>query len=200
MNMSEEARSIRQNIAGIEDFMASYESEMRLLHENYTKRLRNYVVSILFDIVESDEAMKAIEEEFAKREANIGHKECFLYFIENTETNCIKIGITESIPVRFNALQAMNGCTLSLMGSCSFENRREAQEAEGNLHKFFHDYRKFPGNKKSEWFSSDIKKYLKIDLMDNPLYVRKVADVAAKWCEDQRAKKVEAVNAVVIQC
>jgi competence CoiA-like predicted nuclease len=87
-------------------------------------------------------------------------KPSFVYFIKNTETECVKIGKANCPESRLKELQTGASGELKIIGLLKFANSSGAYEAEKYLHEYYNKYRIRLGQgtytKKSEWFSLPI--------------------------------------------
>lgn len=80
----------------------------------------------------------------------LNHGIYFVYFILNSDSNAIKIGMAKSLERRLKSLQTSSPAKLELLKSVSVASREEAQELEKTLHKQFEDLRLT-----GEWFKAE---------------------------------------------
>ncbi len=87
-------------------------------------------------------------------------EETFVYFIQNTVTKRIKIGITNNVKKRLETLRTAAGAEIALLGAFKTFSRKRAFDHEYYLHQHFDKYRIRVNGRPSEWFDEAIKPYV----------------------------------------
>lgn len=101
---------------------------------------------------------------------------CYLYFIQNDDSNMIKIGITQNVNSRLGNLQTSSGSPLTLLGTILFDTKDEAEEAEKKLHRRYSKFRKQPKQRRTEWFDGIILQDLR-QFMDSKSLIEGIEEV-----------------------
>ena len=86
-----------------------------------------------------------------------GESTCFVYFIENPDTNNIKIGLSNDPLRRLRELKTGCGSNLKLIGVLGFNSTEEAKRAERELHIRFREDRIVLDDVATEWFRCHAK-------------------------------------------
>lgn len=92
----------------------------------------------------------------------------FVYFIENTETNRIKIGHSKDVQSRLSSLNVASDAPLNLIGSIPGNS-----SLEKSFHEEFSDFRV-----RGEWFSGEIIERVREIIQEHSGKVRRLAKEA----------------------
>lgn len=123
-------------------------------YESRIDRINDLIVELLIQTGAS------MEEEYEEL-TSVPSRPCWLYFIKNEGNGNIKIGISQNVKARIKDLQVACGDALSILSTIEYPSKSDALMAEQALHQFFKSSRRIPKGRTTEWFSSDIEKYLK---------------------------------------
>ena len=81
---------------------------------------------------------------------------CWVYFLESETTRFVKIGITNNLNRRINALISACGESIKVNTTLQCSNRENARKIEGYLHSRYSEHRMHPNGKATEWFENSI--------------------------------------------